>query len=280
MKNGNKIIAFIALFTIIFSLSFISVCYAEENSKFILHYPQPGDDMIYYWEFEKQVEEVDFSDIALYISSDVAESGKQHLLRANWLPDIPVDELDNAMFLRTSFRDKLESESEYLEYSDIFERDVDDLIDESGLTQQEAEEWYTCIHVPTSETYPFRIEIFNNFELYGRDIILGAYGAEATSVEEGKINDWKMIKASVDYTHLYDDIDLNEEQWQTVLRSIVQNYVFLFDEEAEYMICISGTMPMEKLEKIGENLEVLETELIRTDYDEGVNYILQDLAKG
>jgi len=116
--------------------------------------------------------------------------------------------------------------------------------------------------------------------LCGRDAIVGAYGAEAVSVEEAVINGYDAVKAAIDYTHVYDDNNLNEEEWENVKKSIFKNYIFLFEPECEYMVCVSGTMDMDVLEKIAENIDVCETELQRSTYNTGVNYLLMDLAKG
>ena len=116
--------------------------------------------------------------------------------------------------------------------------------------------------------------------MYSRDAIVGAYGAESLSVEEAVINGYQAVKAAIDYTHVYDDSNLTEADWENIEKSIYKNYIFLFEPECEYMICVSGTMDMDVLEKIAENLDVHETELERETYNTGVNYLLMDLAKG
>ena len=78
---------------LIICISMCCTAYAD-SAKMTWAYPQPGDDMTYHWETEKNVGEVDFSDIAMYLSFDVADSGKQHLIKAGWLPELGEDAAD------------------------------------------------------------------------------------------------------------------------------------------------------------------------------------------
>ena len=271
---------FIAIFSALaLCLSLGAVSFAE-GAKMSWAYPQPGDDMIYHWEMEKNVSEVDFSDIAMYLSFDVADSGKQHLIKAGWLPELE-DDADDVLDYNQSFYNYLSFQTEFLQPSDIYALDVGELVEISGLTEDEAQNvWFTEIQIQTSDAYPYRIEIFDNFELYGRDLIQGAYGAEALSVEEGKLNGLQMIKACIDYSNLYDKSNFDEETWALIEKSIIKNYIYLFDNECEYMICVSGTSDMETLEKIAENVEVFETDLERSYYNDGLDYIFNDMARG
>lgn len=272
--------AIISLFLLISMLSGVSV-WADNDSKMSWSYPQPDDDMIYHWEMEKNVGEVDFSDVAMYIDFDVKDSGKQHLISAQWLPELVGDDAEDTMEMNQSFFEHLSFHTEYQDGSDIYGKNVDELIEESGLSISEAQnDWYTSIQTQARHTYPYRIEIMDNFQLYGRDLILGAYGAEALSVVEAELNGMYMIKAVIDYTRIYDKLEFSDEDWENLQKSIVKNYVFLFDGEGEYLICISGTSDMDVLEKIGENLLVRETELNRTAYDNGLDYIFHDMARG
>ena len=267
---------------VIFGLTFM-LCTGvfADNNKMNWHYPQPDDDMIYHWELEKNGGEVDFSDIAMYISFDVADSGKQHLIKANWLPELDPEEAIGILRMDQSFYDYLSFQTEHLECSDIYGKDIGLIIGESGLSEDEAQnKWFTEIQIQTADTYPYRVEIFDNFELSGRDLIQGAYGAEALSVEDGELNGLQIIKASIEYTNIYDKSKVDAEEWALLEKSIIKNYIYLFDNECEYMICISGTSDMETLEKIGENIEVYETGLERNYYNDGLDYIFNDMARG
>lgn len=264
--------------SILFSVGVVS--YAE-SEKMHWSYPQPGDDMIYYWEFEKNVQEVVFNDIAMYIQFDVEDTGKQHVFKANWLPEISDEEMETASYFDTSFYQELKGEAEYIEEADIFAANVDQLVEKSGISKDAAQnEWYTNISLFTEHTYPYRVEIYDNFTLHGNDVIVGAYGAKALSIEEDTINGCETVKASIDYTDVYNWENISEEDWDNLKKSVVRNYIFLFEPVSEYMICISGTLDMDNLEKIAENISVHETELERSSYNRGVNYLLCDLAKG
>lgn len=258
----------------------VSVFSFADGEKISWAYPQEGDDLSYQWELEKNVSEVDFSDAALYLSFAVQSGGRQHLVRANWLPELSEEEQESELDMSVSFLEHLAANIEYLDYSDIYGREIEKLLEESGLTEGEAGEWYTSIEMQSALTYPYKIEVLDNYQLYGRDLILGAYGAKALSVEEATLGNYEMIKASIDYSPLYEDVELSALQWEELQKSIVKNYIFLFDSEEEYMICISGTSDMAILEKIGENIEVYETGLERNYFDNGLDYIFHDMGRG
>lgn len=267
------------MLALVLCISLGVVAYADD-AKMSWAFPQPGDDMIYHWEMEKNVSEVDFRDIAMYLSFDVADSGKQHLIRAGWLPEVK-EEADSLFDMSMSFYKYLSFQCEFHQNSDIYGRDFVSLIEESGLTEDEAKNmWFTEIQAQTANTFPYHIVLFDNFTLYGRDLIQGAYGAEALSVEEAELNGMQMIKACIDYSNIYDGKDFDEETWESIKKSIVKNYIYLFNDEAEYMICVSGTSEMEILEKIAENIEVYETGLVRKNYNDGMDYIFNDMGKG
>ena len=282
MKYGlsNKCrgpLAFIV--ALILLLSADIACFAEGKMQW--KYPQSGDDMVYAWEFEKQVEEVVFNDIAMFIEFDVKDSGKQHVFSAGWLPEIPAEEMETASAFNTSFYQELQGKAEYIEDSDIYAADVNELIEKSGLTVEEAQEyWFTSMSMHTEYTYPYKIDIYDNFTLHGRDIIIGAYGGKALSVEEDSINGYEAVKAAIDCTGVYNRDNFTDEEWENVKKSALRNYVFLFEPESEYLICVSGTLDMASLVTIAENITVHETELERSNYNMGVNYLLCDLAKG
>lgn len=268
------------LFAVTLALTMSFPVYAD-HSMMTWAYPQPGDDMTYHWEVEKNVAEVDFSDVAMYLTFDVADSGKQHLIKAGWLPELEEEAADGIFNMDQSFYDYLCFQTEHLQTSDIYALDVGELVEISGLTEEEAKsEWFTGIQVQTPDAFPYRIEIFDNFELYGRDLIQGAYGAEALGVEESELNGLQMIKACIDYSNIYDKSNFDEETWALIEKSIIKNYIYLFDNECEYMICVSGTSDMETLEKIAANVEVYETELERSYYNDGLDYIFNDMARG
>jgi len=274
-KKHRSLLALAVVFTMLFSLNVFSFA----DGKMHWFYPE-GDELTYHWEYEKNIQQVQFNDVAMCIEFDVADGGRQHLIKAGWLPEISV-EAETLSYFNTSFYQYLDGISEYIAEADIYDIYADTLVEESGLSLKEAqEEWFTCISACTDNTYPYRIEIYNNFELYGRDIILGAYGAEALEVEEGVINGWEAVKSTIDYTGLYDESKFSEEEWENIKKSIIKNYIFLFDSESEYLICVCGTSDMDVLEKIAENLSIRETELERSTYDTGIDYLLADLARG
>lgn len=277
-KTLMRFLGTVMIFTLCISMA--NFCCAE-GSGMSWAYPQPEDDLHYRWELEKNVSEVDFSDAAMYLSFDVSDSGKQHLIKAEWLPQVDENEEEKLLNMDKSFYDELHFQTEYLAESDLYGHSIDELLELSGLSEAEAaEEWYTSIQLQTSNTYPYRIDIYDNFRLYGHDLILGAYGAEALSVDEGEINGMQMLKAVIDYTKIYSDREIDEESWKLIEKSLIKNYIFLFNSDGEYMISVSGTNGMDTLLKIAENIKVRETELVRTYYDDGIDYIFHDMGKG
>ena len=276
-KKYRSLLAFALALSVLFSLNVASFAEGKMQWKF----PGSDDDMVYAWEFEKQVQEVVFNDIAMYIEFDVEDSGKQHVFSAGWLPEIPAEEQETASAFNTSFYHDLQGEAEYIEEADIYAADVNELIKSSGVSMDEAQnQWFTNMSLHTEHTYPYKIEIFDNFILHGRDIIIGAYGGKALNVEEDSINGYEAVKAAIDCTDVYNRDNFTEEEWENVKKSVFRNYIFLFEPESEYLICVCGTLDMDTLEKVAANLTVHETELERTSYNMGVNYLLCDLAKG
>ena len=88
-KTLMRFLGAVMIFTLCISMA--NFCCAE-GSGMSWAYPQPEDDLHYRWELEKNVSEVDFSDAAMYLSFDVSDSGKQHLIKAEWLPQVDRNE--------------------------------------------------------------------------------------------------------------------------------------------------------------------------------------------
>ena len=237
-----------------------------------------GEKYIYHWEMDGNVEECDFSDAGLIIDFEADEISSQYVCKAGWLPEL--GEIDGKLYMVQSFGKMIDDHTAYLEYSDLYEKDYDTLLESSGLTAEEAEEWFCSYEIQSSHAFPYRYGVMCGFELSGRDLILGAYGASAKIVKESEMNGCKLLEVSVDYSSLYEGRDFTEEQWAQINESIIKNYLFLFNEDEGYLVYVCGTMDFDTYEKIAESIEVRDTSLVRGPFDSGLDYIFFDMGKG
>lgn len=237
-----------------------------------------GEKYVYHWEMDGNVEACDFSDAGLILDFAADEVSTQLVCKASWLPEL--DEIDGELYLIQSFGKMLDDHTKYIEYSDLYGKDYSALLDESGLSKAEAEEWFCSYELQSRYAFPYRYGVLNGFELFDRDLILGAYGAEAEIVREGEMNGCKLLEVAVNYSALYEGKDFTDEQWEQINQSIEKNYLFLFNEEEGYLVYVCGTMDMDTYEKIAESIDVRETELVRGPFDTGLDYIFFDMGKG
>lgn len=276
MKNGFKIFLSAAL-CLALSLTGFSAFADPAYSMSVLE-KREGEKYIYHWEMDGNVEEVDFSDAGLIIDFAAAETGPQYLVRAGWLPEL--GEVEGRLMLIQSFGAMLDAHTAYIEYSDLYGKDYDELLSAGGLSREEAEEWFCAYELQSRHAYPYRYGVLSGFELFDRDLILGAYGAEAEIVKEGELEGRKLLEVRVDYSALYEGRDFTEEQWAQINQSVVKNYLFLFDEAEGCLIYVCGTMDFETYERIAESIELRKTELIRGPFNTGLDYIFFDMGKG
>ena len=81
-KKHKGMLALAVGLTLLLSLSVSSFA----DGKMRWYYPE-SSELSYHWEYEKNVQEVQFNDVAMCIEFDVADSGRQHLIKAGWLPE-------------------------------------------------------------------------------------------------------------------------------------------------------------------------------------------------
>ena len=114
-----------------------------------------------------------------------------------------------------------------------------------------------------------RIELFGGYKLHGQEVILGAFSsddAEVKPVQEGALGEYQMLEVQM-----------------LQPSGAIDNHLFLFHPEKYYLLHISGNgtyYDFSALEKIAQNIEVVETGLHVDSYENKVNFILADLAAG
>lgn len=276
MKNLKRI--FSAALCLAIALCAAVPAFAEGEYAMSVIEKQEGEQYLYHWEMDGNVAETDFTDAGILIDFVADETAPQYLCRAEWLPEL--DDIEGELYMIQSFENLLEAHTQYIEYSDLYGKDAAELLEESGLSAEEAAEWYCSYELQSSYAYPYRYGVLSGFELFDRDLILGAYGACAEIVREGELNACKLLEVTVDYSALYEGREFTEEQWDQINESIVKNYLFLFNVDEGYLIYVCGTMDFDTYEKIVESMEVRKTSLIRGPFDTGLDYIFFDMGKG
>ncbi len=180
------------------------------------------------------------------INIDMQEGGKIVCCRPGWVPeDAKCLDLDLGKF----------SEDLYY-YSEVTGMSRDELLEASGMTEEEAETWYTTFwNEPTGNNLSdgtigsgrfFRVDIYSGASLSGKDLIMQG---DTTLVREGEFNGMAATY-------------LTEKATGKRARSMGDmNYILLYSEELNCLIDVMGRMEFDELEKIAEGLELKQTSL-------------------
>ena len=228
-----------------------------------------------------QLLHVNFDKTKLALSFDVPEGGYFPVMRASRLPG------EEENWQNTSFYGMLETaqyfglpwEMKQLDPSQVEinpEQEPSELLATAGMDAETAKNWYTdYVYRDTDRDIAgdnmdiIRIELFGGYKLHGQEVILGAFSsddAEVKPVQEGTLGEYKMLEVQM-----------------LQPSGAIDNHLFLFHPEKYYLLHISGNgtyYDFPALEKIAQNIEVVETGLHVDSYENKVNFILADLAAG
>ena len=122
---------------------------------------------------------------------------------------------------------------------------------EAGVTEEEAEEWYTNLTWQGEEredTPKMIITLQNGPNLCGIDLIYGWPKGEATVVREEEYGEYQLLETQI-------DID-----WGDYHQKL--NYLFLFHPTKQYLLTISAesdTLSFSQMEEIADSIEILDT---------------------
>lgn len=219
-----------------------------------------------------------FDDLAMIIHFDTDPDGHEFVFRDGWLPEIAAN---SDRLQRHSYYEELEYYANYELYPDWEKKTVGQWLAESGLSEEEAGTWFTRVNVENPGPKPLLdINIHYASELYVRDVILGfPSGSEAHLIKEGDLGPYQLLEVEVDTSAFYNERDPEEDHSDISL----QNHLFLFEPEQQYMIHIGGSAcayPFEDLEKIGENLEVRMTGIETRTHEMDTTFLFSDLGRG
>lgn len=199
----------------------------------------------------------EWDDVAIILRFDVEQEGKAILFRPGWLPEEPNRRTINFRGQSAGiFRDKARNESYY------------ELLEEAGVPEKDRDGWCTRMELDKEGDMLYQITVYDVSELYKSDCVIGMQGGEeAGIIKEGELNGCSLLELTMEHS--------DGQAWQ--------NYVILFDRERNFMLRIGGTLGMEVLEKIAEDIEVLETEhtITAEEPEEGIwNRTLINVARG
>ena len=227
--------------------------------------------------------EGELPNVAMLLNVDVSGPiGRETVLRFGWLPEGAADPSTPYCGEVSSFRNLLENLNRYKPYPTWQERPYEELLNEAGMSEQEAETWFTAYHWETADRALLNITVFDASSLYQTDLLLGMYGGEARTVAEGMFGPYEMKEIQIDYRSFYQRI-AEKNGHQTPEVEWFKNYLFLFEPEQEYLIFLGGSdaaFSFETLEKIADNLEVCVTGLTLDGSERYSSYLMLDLGRG
>ena len=236
-----------------------------------------------FFDDEAQLREADFPDVAMVVNADVSKSvGCLAGLRFGWLPEGAVDPAEKYLGESHSLLGYLDFLAWHLSYESGETITTEQLLEEAGLSAEEADAWYTGYHWETDDKALLQISIYDASSLYQRDLLLGTYGGVGTVVAEGQLGPYETQEIQIDYREFYKQVyERNghmapEVEW-------FKNYLFLFEPNEEYLILIGGSnaaFPFETLERIADNLEVRLTDYEQDGSDVHASFLLLDLGRG
>ena len=201
---------------------------------------------------------------ALVLNFDMPEEGNLYFFRPDWLPSEPQgDPVTGGIFTAYSYL-SLKAWGEA-------EGTLEQLIAQSGLSEEELEQWYyRCENAPAYGKIPYQIQILSPFRLYAYDFLVGQYGGHAEIVSEQSEGEWYKLDVAITYeegSHGDDDL---------------VNYIFRFNQEEGYLITVFGTEELATLDKIADHIQVVKTGIVEHfsgDLDVQ-NYACLDLGRG
>lgn len=226
-------------------------------------YVEPEEKEVFVLELngENEGKTMVFDEIALILRCETDKECSDVFFKAGWLPEEPNERRAvNPLYLFEAglgHGDNMELYDEKL-YSEELKKYRSNL-EKAGLSEKEAENWYYFVGLTLERDIPYQIAIYTGDYLYKRDLTLGTYGGEVKIVKEAVLNNFQLLEVAVDLT---DSQIYKNRDWIT--KETMPNYIFLFDQEKDCLVKIGGTLDMETLEKIAENIELYDTGIKRT----------------
>lgn len=228
-----------------------------------------------------QLLHVNFDKTKLALSFDVPEDGYFPVMRASGLPGEEENWQNESLYLMLEKAQYfgLPWELKQVDPGQVDinpEQEPSELLSDAGMDAETAKTWYTTYiyrdkgrDLAGDNMDIIRIDLYGGYKLHGQEVILGAFSpkeAEVKPVQEGNFGEYQLLEVQM-----------------LQPSGAIDNHLFLFHPEKYYLLHISGNgtyYDFPALEKIAQNIEVVETGLHVDSYENKVNFILADLAAG
>ena len=222
--------------------------------------------------------EQNFTHTSLVINCNTDPEATDIVMRFGWLPEgAPEPRADY------SFLDTMSFYQDHTLYNGWVQRPLAQILEDAGMTEEEAATWYCGYHWDAPEGVKLDIRIFDGADLYRKDLLLGAYQDMDASVINHDVRDgFELLEVQVDYRAFYDRLD-EKNGGQTPAGYLISNYLFLYEPEQQYLIFVAGSdsaFPFETLEKIAFHVETRETELLSYPNYEDIGFLFLELGTG
>ena len=201
----------------------------------------------------------------------------EYYIRANWLPSEP----DHAMTLLGAIQWEAKKAlfQEGLSDEEITEERLNDatgrMLEEYGVTQEEAETWYSRYDTETMEDIPYQVYISSPVDLYNKEFRLGFAGSVVEIVRDETHDGLHEMRFTLDNSQTDHGLAYPQDKVNHLV-----NYILLYSEEEGYLIHIQGTLDMDTLARVAENLEVLKTGHIEVYEDNGMRSAILEIGRG
>ena len=224
------------------------------------------------------------------LSFDVSPDGYQYVFRANWLPLEPnytlslYQNIEDMVCAELNMPFPAETEEEKARVAEGMEV----LLDTLGMTAREAQSWY-LIYDADEDGYgdpakapfydiPYQIKLFNSSALYNMDyVIRDNFDDEkvVTDIVKDEVQgDWHTIWVHVDET----GTDYAQRMPENPL--LDTNLVLRFNQAEGVLLYVPGTLELETLDKIAQNVEILRTNIETHSSVDERDVSLMNLARG
>ncbi|MBR4549189.1 MAG: hypothetical protein IKO83_04640 [Oscillospiraceae bacterium] len=231
---------------------------------------------------ENKLLEGSLPNVAMVVNVDTRPESTDVLLRFGWLPEGAPAPSELYCGDDPSYYGMLDFFHDHDRWPGWERRSLDELLEEAGMTADEAKSWYGGYNWETADRALLHIQVFSAAELYKRDLLLGTYGGKSRIVFEGERGKYEMLEIQIDYREMYQRL-FEKNGYMAPEVEWFKNYLFLLEPEEQYLIFIGGSdtaFPFKTLERIADNLEVRITGFPAHAGWEEHSFLLLDLGRG
>lgn len=233
---------------------------------------EPAEENSFYDELLTQaIQELDIRDYVGVELTPEIEAKAAELAQGNWASVEEAKEAHRYEELLVQALDELGIDRHGERYvpPELEER-ISQLAAGYGITAQEAKAWLRRYSADDGQDIPYLINISDSSDVYNRDYLVGHHGGSVEVVSGHDTEDWQDLSLTVDDTATYGEED--------ALAHV--NHVFRYNKAEGYLIHVSGTLDLDTLGRIAENIRVWNSG-IETHYEPvSGNVASVDLGRG